>query len=112
MGVVAYGKEGGWSFIHDFLNSPERGNGRYINNKISYDTFDAGSHIARENTTWNGIGKIGQPAEVTYSFPTWKVCTKMDSVIKDYRDLMQISRHRHAYHYSRGLMWQILNLLK
>lgn len=72
MGVAAYSKEGGWSFIHDFLNSPERGNGRYINNKISYDAFDAGSHIARENTTWNGIGKIGLPAEVTYSFPTWE----------------------------------------
>ncbi|WP_413492290.1 serralysin family metalloprotease [Morganella psychrotolerans] len=72
MGVVAYGKEGGWSFINDFLDSPGRGNGRYINNKISYDAFDAGDHIARKNTTWNGIDKIGQPAEVTYSFPTWE----------------------------------------
>lgn len=72
MGIAAYGREDGWSFIDDVLNSPGRGNGRWINNKISYDAFEAGDYIARSNTGWNGVGVTGQPAEVTYSFPTWE----------------------------------------
>lgn len=72
MGIATYDREDGWSFIDDVLSSPRRGNGRWINNKISYDAFDAGSQIVRANTGWNGAGVLGQPAEVTYSFPTWE----------------------------------------
>ncbi|AMG68978.1 serralysin family metalloprotease [Morganella morganii] len=72
MGIATYGREDGWSFIDDVLSSPRRGNGRWINNKISYDAFEAGDYIARSNTGWNGAGVLGQPAEVTYSFPTWE----------------------------------------
>ena len=42
MGIATYGREDGWSFIDDVLSSPGRGNGRWINNKISYDAFEAG----------------------------------------------------------------------
>lgn len=72
MGIAAYGREDGWSLVDDVLSSPGRGNGRWINNKISYDAFDAGSQIVRTNTGWNGAGVLGQPAEITYSFPTWE----------------------------------------
>ncbi|MBW5407693.1 serralysin family metalloprotease [Morganella morganii] len=72
MSIAAYGREDGWLFIDDVLSNPGRGNGHWINNKISYNTLDAGSHIARSNTGWNGAGVIKKPAEVTYSFPTWE----------------------------------------
>ncbi|KLO02987.1 hypothetical protein ABN09_05390 [Morganella morganii] len=61
MGIAAYGREDGWSFIDDVLSSPGRGNGRWINNKISYDAFEAGDYIARSNTGWNGAGVPGNP---------------------------------------------------
>ena len=41
MGIATYDREDGWSFIDD-INSPGRGNGRWINNKISYDVFGCG----------------------------------------------------------------------
>ncbi|KLO02986.1 serine 3-dehydrogenase, partial [Morganella morganii] len=58
--------------MDEVLSSPGRGGGRLINNKISYDAFEAGNYIARTNTGWNGAGVTGQSAEVTYSFPTWE----------------------------------------
>ncbi|MCY0790175.1 serralysin family metalloprotease [Morganella morganii] len=72
MSIAAYGTEDGWTLIDEVLSSPGRGGGRLINNKISYDAFEAGNYIARTNTGWNGAGVTGQSAEVTYSFPTWE----------------------------------------
>lgn len=71
MSIAAYGTEDGWTLIDEVLSSPA-GGGRLINNKISYDAFEAGNYIARTNTGWNGAGVTGQSAEVTYSFPTWE----------------------------------------
>ncbi|KOO20640.1 serine 3-dehydrogenase [Morganella morganii] len=72
MSIAAYGTEDGWTLIDEVLSSPGRGGGRLINNKISYDAFEAGNYIARTNTGWNGAGVTEQSAEVTYSFPTWE----------------------------------------
>lgn len=72
MSIAAYGTKDGWTLIDEVLSSPGRGGGRLINNKISYDAFEAGNYIARTNTGWNGAGVTGQSAEVTYSFPTWE----------------------------------------
>ncbi len=72
MGSFLLKKAVGLSNISDLLDK----SGIFYNysTKVlpSFDYDTAGKHIAREDSTWNGKYVIGQPAEVTYSFPKWE----------------------------------------
>lgn len=64
----------GLSSISDLLDKGNIFYNQAANSLPSFDYETAGKHIARENSTWSGLGEhqMGRPAyDVTFSFPTW-----------------------------------------